>query len=379
MSLQKLISAPSFLNYDHRGPRSQPAQVAIDEAKKYLEKLVPPGFKITKSGAAQNLPHICWIAVLDLDQTETTQSGIFIVYLYSQDLKRIYLSLNQGFYAHENKFKNVLKEKRSASVHDLAIKSIAEETIQLRSSIKDDLVLIPGLVEEIDLGSDKHLADGYERGHITGFEYDPQNMPSEEIMLKQLDSLYPLYTKVCEFSDFNSITNPTHWTTTSGSNEYKRKIVNKGSTLNFDDFTPKASHPIPLNPPMKTYPNRFKTRKHEDLIRDFGSHARSKGFKVTNKNVGKRDLVMLDPTGKEFLVEAKTVKFDGEEAVRDAIGQLLAYRFEYYEKSNYPEMVALFNLEIGKLWQDLLDDLKIHWIYISNGTWFTSADVSSLK
>ena len=73
-----------------------------------------------------------------------------------------------------------------------------------------------------------------------------------------------------------------------------------------------------------------------------------------------------------------TVKTDGEEAVRDAIGQLLAYRYEYYEKDYRPELIALFNLKISELWQGLLEELEIEWVFSHNGNWHTSERLNNL-
>lgn len=39
---------------------------------------------------------IPWIAIMDSDITTSTTQGIYIVFLFSSDGKRIYLTLNQG-------------------------------------------------------------------------------------------------------------------------------------------------------------------------------------------------------------------------------------------------------------------------------------------
>ena len=37
-----------------------------------------------------------WIAVFNTDITNTIQEGVYIVYLFSEDMERVYLTLNQG-------------------------------------------------------------------------------------------------------------------------------------------------------------------------------------------------------------------------------------------------------------------------------------------
>lgn len=37
-----------------------------------------------------------WVAIMNKKETESTQSGIYLVFLFSKDLKTVYLSLAQG-------------------------------------------------------------------------------------------------------------------------------------------------------------------------------------------------------------------------------------------------------------------------------------------
>ena len=37
-----------------------------------------------------------WIAILDKDITSSTREGVYIVFLFSSDYKRVYITLNQG-------------------------------------------------------------------------------------------------------------------------------------------------------------------------------------------------------------------------------------------------------------------------------------------
>jgi hypothetical protein len=172
--------------------------------------------------------------------------------------------------------------------------------------------------------------------------------------------------------------NPESWTTTSGDNEYKRSQISKNKTVNYNEFNPKASTPVKVNLSKNIRVDEFRSRKHEKLIEDFVAYVHQFDFKATNNKIGKRDLLIKNSEDLEFLVEAKTVKTDGEEAVRDAIGQLLAYRYEYYEKDYRPELIALFNLKISELWQGLLEELEIQWVFSHNGNWYASKRLNNL-
>ena len=378
MNLTNLLAAPSRLQYDHSKAKDQPAQLAIAEIKNHLQKIVPPGYIVKQSGVAHKLPYIAWVAVLDSDQTTTTQSGIFIVYLYTEDMSKLYLSLNQGFTAHRAKAETVKKLLRKKSLHQMALESIISDTKTLKKQLIQDISKLEKNVETIDLKSDVELAEGYMAGHIAGFEYDLSNLDIEAKILSDLELLYPVYARACAVSDQNTLLNPESWTTTSGDNEYKRSQISKNKTVNYNEFNPKASTPVKVNWSKNTSVEDFRSRKHEKLIEDFVAYVHQFNFKATNNKIGKRDLLIKNSEDIEFLVEAKTVKTDGEEAVRDAIGQLLAYRYEYYEKDYRPELIALFNLKISELWQGLLEELEIEWVFSHNGNWYTSERLNNL-
>ena len=72
----------------------------------------------------------------------------------------------------------------------------------------------------------------------------------------------------------------------------------------------------------------IKSRAHEELIRDYGLWARSRGFRPLTLHP--RDLVLEHPGG-ECLVEAKMLHVgNASEAVRAAVGQLFDYRHLFY-------------------------------------------------
>jgi hypothetical protein len=293
-------------------------------------------------------------------------------------MSKLYLSLNQGFTAHRSKAETVKKMLRKKSLHKMALESIISDTKTLKKQLIQDISKLENNVQAIDLKSDVELAEGYMAGHIAGFEYDLTNLDIEAKILSDLELLYPVYARACAVSDQNTLLNPESWTTTSGDNEYKRSQISKNKTVNYNEFNPKASTPVKVNWSKNIGIDDFRSRKHEKLIEDFVTYVHQFDFKATNNKIGKRDLLIKNSEDIEFLVEAKTVKTDGEEAVRDAIGQLLAYRYEYYEKDYRPELIALFNLKISELWQGLLEELEIEWVFSHNGNWHTSERLNNL-
>jgi hypothetical protein len=112
-----------------------------------------------------------------------------------------------------------------------------------------------------------------------------------------------------------------------------------------------------------------KRRRHEALLDMFAAAIKTAGMVAAN-NVHPCDLT-VDGHGKHWLVEAKTVGLNAEEAVRAAIGQLFTYRhFCYRElRRQDPALVALFSEPIGDAFSELLVTLGIEAIWRSNATW----------
>jgi hypothetical protein len=90
-----------------------------------------------------------------------------------------------------------------------------------------------------------------------------------------------------------------------------------------------------------------------------------------------RDLVVTGSTPqREWLVEAKVVKANAELAVREAIGQLFAYRHFFYREEGRPDplLVALFSEEPGDAFTPLLSSLDIEAVWLDAGEWRSSGN-----
>ena len=124
-----------------------------------------------------------WIAVLDPEVTESTQNGYYVVYLFSVDMKKVYLSLNQGItFLHKE-----LKEKKS-------IEELKRRAAFIRDRVpeyKDYFSFNP-----MDLSSNlskSHRPRLYEPGHAFGIEYDALKIPSNDILENDLRKILDLY------------------------------------------------------------------------------------------------------------------------------------------------------------------------------------------
>lgn len=120
-----------------------------------------------------------WVAVFDPIVTTSATRGHYVVYLFSADMKRLYLSLNQG----------------TTEAHD-EFKSHANEELARRAAILRDRV--PEYKsrfssQPIDLGSSGVLPSGYQSGHAFGKCYRLDELPFDDIPTKDLLDIVELY------------------------------------------------------------------------------------------------------------------------------------------------------------------------------------------
>lgn len=123
-----------------------------------------------------------WIAFMLRNITESAQKGFYVTYLFKNNGKGFYLSLNQGFVYFHEKYNNEAKEKIQ-EVTDFLKNEL--RTINLRLNL-----------EEIDLEIDSALASSYEKGHIIGKYYDIENMPDEESFINDFRMLMLTYSEI---------------------------------------------------------------------------------------------------------------------------------------------------------------------------------------
>ena len=362
MSLRELLLTPAGLNYNHAAGSQQPAQRALLNSRKELLDYVPIGYRVKKSGVAVNLPVIPWISILNPELTTTTQAGLYIVYLYSADMKKLFLSMNQGYTRHEevaeqSGYKGKAKRERAcdtlrAEAQDLLAGLQARELVPDRN------------IESIALGADGDLPRGYEAGHIVGFEYSFNKFPSEDVLQNDLDAMFTIYDATRTINDeIRSLGQKERITVSKDPKTVIKKSTKTDITTGF--FEPRTTSEYVAHFTKMTYQV---SPLHEALLTEFAKYAESKSWEPKNKKIGARDLVLVGKTGTEILVEAKTVGQSQELVVRQAIGQLFSYRYVYYQGEDIP-LVALFNRPISELWQGLLSSLAIDFIYSHENKW----------
>ena len=139
-------------------------------------------YKFSGSAGQGNWTHSPWVGVFNKKITESAQRGYYIVYLFREDMKGVYLSLNQGMTeirnqsANNNEAKEILKNRAS------------NFRKQLKDQIEDDFL------KEIDLGVENSPnAPYYEAGNIYAKYYSWDDIPSENILTADFKEFLNLY------------------------------------------------------------------------------------------------------------------------------------------------------------------------------------------
>ena len=362
MTLSELLKSPVELSYNKKQGQQQPAQKALRAIKGQMLEYIPTGYRVRVSGSAVNIPEIPWISILNPELTTTTKAGLYIVYLYSADLKTLYLSMNQGYTRHKEVAEaSGLKGKYGI---DRALKTLKSETKDLARELKINGPISLNTTNSIDLKSVGELPQGYESGHITGFKYELNSMPSENQLIMDLDFMFTIYDAVKEIND--ELRNSTKVERITRSRDLKVKSSSplvKSGVLGF--FEPRTRDEYVASFTKSSY---TVSPLHEALINDFAEYVKTKNWEPLNKKIQNRDMILKDKSGYEILIEAKSVGKSQELAVRQAIGQLFAYRYVYYQGKDIP-LIALFNREINEIWQGLLASLNIYCIYSKSKKW----------
>jgi hypothetical protein len=362
MSLRELLSAPAALNYDHSGDSQQPAQKALLQARRELSAYVPIGYRVKKSGVAVNLPVIPWISILNPELTTTTQAGLYVVYLYSADMKTLFLSMNQGYTRHAEVAEN--QGLRGKTKRQRACETLRTEALDLLAGLQARELVPVRNIETISLGADGDLPKGYEAGHIVGFEYSFSKFPSDDVLQNDLDAMFTIYDATRAINDeIRSLGQTERITVSTDPKTVMKKSTKTDITAGF--FEPRTTSEYVAHFTKMTYQV---SPLHEALLTEFAKYAESKSWEPKNKKIGARDLVLVGMSGAEILVEAKTVGQSQELVVRQAIGQLFSYRYVYYQGEDIP-LLALFNRPISDLWQGLLTSLSIDFIYSHENKW----------
>ncbi|OIU73170.1 MrcB family domain-containing protein [Rossellomorea aquimaris] len=155
----------------------------------YVRNAVPKEFQklpflndkyvVTGSVGQGNWASVPWIAIMNKEITTSTQRGYYIVYLFSEDMSRLYLTLAQG--VTETTKEEMLKRKQEIRDH-----------VEMRASVKKD--------NDLYLG-ESSKAKGYALSTAAYIEYQKDEMPSERELVEDLESMISYYERYIDHSE----------------------------------------------------------------------------------------------------------------------------------------------------------------------------------
>jgi len=136
-------------------------------------------YKIEGSAGKGNWTKTPWIIIMDKKVTDTPQCGIYVIYLFSDDMETLYLTLNQG--------SERLRTKYGTPETRKILVSKAQEIRQQfdANGFNTD--------DNIRLGNDL-----YEAGCIFYKEYRNNNIPNDDTLREDLRKMIEIYAKVAE-------------------------------------------------------------------------------------------------------------------------------------------------------------------------------------
>jgi 5-methylcytosine-specific restriction enzyme B len=134
-----------------------------------------------------NWAKIPWIAFLDAE--ETTQHGVYCVYLFRQDMSGVYLTYNQGV-------TRLIQESGRAAAYN----ELRQRAASIRESCQKLLGKDFSVQNTIDLKADPGLGADYEPSTIAYKLYVAGAVPEDSILLDDLETLLETYDYYLEQS-----------------------------------------------------------------------------------------------------------------------------------------------------------------------------------
>jgi 5-methylcytosine-specific restriction enzyme MrcB-like protein len=141
-----------------------------------------PTLKVVWSVGRGNWARIPWISILDQRETESTQQGVYCVFLFRADLSGVYLTFNQG-----------VTEPQKRLGPGEGLEEVKQKATKLRGICGPLKEAGYQLDDHIDLRVEGGLGRDYEFSTIAYKLYEKGRVPVDEDIAEDLDSLLAIY------------------------------------------------------------------------------------------------------------------------------------------------------------------------------------------
>ena len=146
--------------------------------------------KIKATKGVATVPFAPWIGARDVRLTDKQSEGYSLVYLYSVDLKKVYLSIAFG----TGQFLEVFKPKKEAYI------KMRKAASRIQKVFENDLNIQDLILDPIDLAatSKEFRQEGYEQSAIFSLGYQIDNLPNDTKLLEDYKKMLDLYVEIFE-------------------------------------------------------------------------------------------------------------------------------------------------------------------------------------
>lgn len=128
-----------------------------------------------------------WVSILNTNVTTTTQEGVYCVFLISQDLQSVYLTLAQGV-------TRVVDQNGPTEGAQILQELAAEYRAKAGELAAHGFTL----GNDVDLKCDGRLATNYERGTVAYMRFDVDDLPDDATITAALKALLETYDLIAE-------------------------------------------------------------------------------------------------------------------------------------------------------------------------------------
>lgn len=189
-------------------------------------------YVVTGSVGQGNWASVPWIAIMNRNITVSTQRGYYIVYLFGEDMKRVYLTLAQGV-------------TETSKEDMLRIKEEIRESITSSEKVRKD--------DDIELGNSTK-ARQYAMSTAAYIPYEFDSMPDEAELVADLEEMVQIYENYIAFKESVPVERE----------EYKGTETAKGNT---------------------SRENNSNYITYKELVNHIDSYIKSKGFYYTKEEI----------------------------------------------------------------------------------------------
>ncbi|MGW7574229.1 MrcB family domain-containing protein [Streptomyces sp. NPDC054765] len=331
-----------------------PGQGVLKAAGERLVDALPYGMKATGRGGQGGAAATPWIRIFDPSAGGSGTDGLYLAYIFSADLSSVTLTLQQG----------VTSVRQQLGTQGKKLRTHLEFRAQaLLAELPHDLVEAWG--DRPQLKHHEWRPRAYEASSVAARCYDVGALPSEGDLCADLGNMAMILKAALAAESQIRVVNAAD----GPAAEYIAQAHDSYHGL--EGFQPKTGDDYVVQIAAR---EQKRKQVHEGLIRRFGPYIHDRGFTPITKQVHPRDLV-LRARDTEWLVEAKAVKKgNSTQAVREAVGQLLEYRYFCYghKGAAKPHLLGLFSESIG-VYADYLEDHGIGAIWRTADGWAGSA------